>query len=229
MYPLNGPAWSLFYEYVVNILYGLIVKRFPNWLLTILVALAAGVLIHLTLSSPEGDVIGGWSLAPTQLHIGIARVMYPFFAGLLLFRAAKLVRIQHAFVWCSLLVIILFAMPRIGGKEGPWMNGLYESLSIVFIFPLIIYLGASGELHNKFQVRTCKFLGDISYPIYITHYPLIYWYTGWVYDKHPSVEKAAIAGVMVFLSAITIAYAALKLYDEPVRRWLQKKFLLRKE
>src|SRR5215510_14441650 len=105
MYPLNGPAWSLFYEYVVNFLYGIIVRKFPNWLLSILVALAAGALVHLALTSKEGDIIGGWSLAPEQLHIGIVRVMYPFFAGLLLFRIGKLARIQHAFLWCSLLVI----------------------------------------------------------------------------------------------------------------------------
>jgi len=222
MYPLNGPAWSLFFEYVVNIFYGLFVRKFPKWLLTILVNLSAAFLLHLALTSKEGDLIGGWSLAPEQLHIGFARVMYPFFAGLLLFRISRLAKIPHAFVWCSLMVIVIFAIPRIGGREHLWMNAVFESVSVIVLFPLVIYLGASGEIKNPFQVKLCKFLGDISYPIYITHYPLIYWYTGWVHDAHPGALSAFLVAALVFASAITIAYTALKLYDEPVRKWLQK-------
>src|ERR1700712_3497162 len=41
MHPLNGPAWSLFFEYVANILYAVIVRRFSKTLLTILVVLSA--------------------------------------------------------------------------------------------------------------------------------------------------------------------------------------------
>jgi len=221
MYPLNGPAWSLFFEYVVNIFYGLFVRRFSKSLLTLLVVLSAIFLVHLALTNKQGDLIGGWSLAPEQLHIGFARVMYPFFAGLLLFRLSKLAKIPHAFVWCSAMIIVIFSIPRIGGPDHLWMNAAYESFSVIVLFPLVIYLGASGEIKNPFQVGLCKFLGDISYPIYITHYPLIYWYTGWVHDTHLTVVAAFIVGAIVFIAAITIAYAALKLYDEPVRKWLQ--------
>ena len=224
-YPLDGPAWSLFYEYVVNIFYVLFVRRFSKTALTILVVIAGCALIQYAVTSDSGDLIGGWSLEPLQLRIGFTRVMYPFFAGLLLFRIGKLAHVQHAFWWCSLLVLIVFAMPRIGGSEHRWMNGLYESLSIVFVFPFIIYLGASGELKGRFAKRICTFLGEISYPIYITHYPLIYIYTAWVRDNKIPLSKSYPFALLTFLSAIGIAYACLKLYDEPVRKWLQKKVL----
>ena len=224
MYPLNGPAWSLFFEYVANILYGILVRKFPNWLLSILVAASAVVLLHFATTNASGDLIGGWSLAPEQLRVGITRVMFPFFAGLLLFRSTRLARLPNAFVWCSLIVVIVFAMPRIGGSQHLWVNGLYESLSVIIIFPLVIFLGASSELKSKWQQRLCKFLGDISYPIYITHYPLIYLYTGWVYDTHPPAWKGITIGVMIFGLAIVIAYASLIFYDQPVRKWLQRKF-----
>lgn len=220
-YPLNGPAWSLFFEYVVNILYALFIRKVPQWLLGILVFLSAGMLVHLTLTSPRGDVVGGWSLEPMQLHIGFARVMYPFFAGLLLFRLARLAHFKNAFAWCSGLVFAVLAMPRIGGSGHLWMNGLYESLSIIIIFPLIIYLGASSELKGAAARKICKFLGDISYPVYITHYPLIYIYTAWVYDHKIPLRQGFPWALLVFASAILLAYACLKLYDEPVRKWLQ--------
>lgn len=227
MHPLDGPAWTLFFEYIVNFLYAIGIRKFSKGALSVLVFMAGIALIHLAVTSKAGDVVGGWSLEPAQLHVGFARVTYPFFAGLLLFRIAKLTHIKNAFLWCSLLIIAILAMPRIGGSSHLWMNGLYDSLSIIFLFPLIVYLGASGQVKNETATRICKFLGDISFPIYITHYPFIYIYTGWVYDKKIPLQDGLPVALLVFVSCIIVTYAALKLYDEPVRRWLNKKLLRR--
>jgi hypothetical protein len=63
-YSLNGPGWSLFFEYVANVLYDIVVRRFSNVALAGLVVLSAGALLHLDVTSPEDDVIGRWSLEP---------------------------------------------------------------------------------------------------------------------------------------------------------------------
>lgn len=89
MHPLNGPGWSLFYEYCANILYALVVRRFPKWLLGVLVAVSGAALIRFALTSPSGDIIGGWSLTAEQLGVGFTRMMYPFFGGLLLSRLVR--------------------------------------------------------------------------------------------------------------------------------------------
>ena len=225
MYPLNGPGWTLFFEYIANILYAVVVRKFSKTTLAILVFIAACALIHWGVTGGQGDMIGGWSIEPAQLRIGFTRLMYPFFAGLLLSRTAKLTFIKNAFLWCSLLIIIVLSIPRIGGSTHLWMNGLYEALVIIFIFPLIVYIGASGNVKGKYANRLCKFLGDISYPIYITHYPLIYIYTAWVKNNNVSLENGWPYGLLVLISAIIIAYACLKFYDEPIRSWLKKKFL----
>lgn len=223
MHPLNGPGWTLFFEYIANILYALFVRNFSKRALSALVFLAGCALIHLAVTSPKGDIVGGWSLDPTQLRIGFSRLMYPFFAGLLLFRVGKLIQVKNAFFWCSLLIIAVLSFPRVGGSTHLWANGLYDSLSIILIFPLVVFLGASGEVTNQFTTRLCKFLGDISYPIYITHYPLIYIYTGWVVEGKIPFQEAFPMGLLVLISSIVLAYASLKLYDEPIRLWLKKK------
>jgi peptidoglycan/LPS O-acetylase OafA/YrhL len=225
MHPLNGPGWSLFFEYIGNILYALFVRKFSDTALAILVFLSGCLLIHLAVTSPNGDVIGGWSLEPAQLHIGFSRLLFPFFGGLLLHRIVKLTTVKNGFFWASLLTIIVLAMPRIGGSEHLWMNGLYDSLSIILLFPLIVFLGASGEVTGKYSTKICKFLGDISYPIYITHYPLIYIYTGWAVGTKPSFQEAFPFALLTLVGAIILAYTGLKLYDEPVRLWLKQKVL----
>lgn len=228
MHPLDGPAWSLFFEYVANILYALFVRKFSNKLLAVLVFIAGCALIHLAVKSPNGDIIGGWSVEPAQLRIGFTRLLYPFFAGLLLSRVCKPGRIKHAFFWSSLLVILSLSIPRIGGSEHLWMNGLYDSLTIIFIFPLIVYLGASGEVKGKIGSAVCKFFGDISYPIYIIHYPLIYIFTAWAVDNKVPMQNAWPTALLVFILSIGIAYACLKFYDVPVRNWLGKRFMTKK-
>lgn len=223
MHPLDGPGWSLFFEYLANIFYALFVRKFSKLLLTVFVIFSALFLLHLALTSPNGDIIGGWALQADQLHIGFARMLYPFFAGLLLFRVSKIVLIKNAFFISSLLLAVVLFMPRIGGGEMLWANGLYDSLVVIFVFPLIVFIGAGGKPENKFSYKLCKFFGDISYPIYITHYPLIYIYTGWVANNKVPLIDALPVGILVFVSSIVLAYASLKLYDEPVRKWLRKK------
>ncbi|MDR6762250.1 peptidoglycan/LPS O-acetylase OafA/YrhL [Flavobacterium sp. 2755] len=228
MHPLNGPAWSLFFEYIANILYALIFRRFSNKVLSVFVLIFAGLLINYTVFGPKGDVIGGWSLNLEQMNIGFTRLLYPFFAGVLLSRLGKLIHIKGAFWVCSILITIVLALPRFGDDNTLWMNGLYESFVIILIFPIIVAIGAGGQIKSAFSAKICKLLGDISYPIYITHYPLIYWYTAWVVDNKVSLQDGYVVGIGVLIASIVIAYLCLKLYDEPVRNWLQNKFQKRK-
>jgi peptidoglycan/LPS O-acetylase OafA/YrhL len=228
MHPLNGPAWSLFFEYIANILYAVIVRKFSKTLLAIFVFLSACFLVQYLVMGPQGDVIGGWALDKTQLHIGFARLLYPFFAGVLLCRMGKLIRIKGAFAVCSLLLIIVFSIPRIGGSENLWMNGIYESVVIIIFFPLIVSIGAGGSMTGKYATKICNFLGAISYPLYITHYPLIYLHMAWVVNNKIPMGPGLLAGVVLLIVSVAVAYACLKLYDEPVREWLKKRFLMKK-
>jgi peptidoglycan/LPS O-acetylase OafA/YrhL len=223
MHPLNSVGWSLFFEYIANILYALWIRKFTKTALTVLVIVSAIALAHLAITN--GDVSGGWTLNVKQVRIGFTRTIYPFFAGLLLSRIAKPTKIKNAFLYCSLLIAAVLYMPRIGGADHLWMNGIYESVCIIIIFPLIVYLGANGFLKTPAENKLCKFLGDISYPLYMVHYPLVYFYVAWI-SNHKGLTIADVwpQALMILVTAIVLAYAALKWYDEPVRKWLQKKF-----
>ena len=238
--PLNGPNWSLTYEYIANILYALVIRRFSTWLLTIFVALSAFLTLDLCLNlnvfgllTPERDskmftVIGGWSLTPEQIYIGFTRLLYPFFCGLLISRIGKYIKVRRGFWWCSFALIVLFAIPCVGGA-GSILNGWYNAACILLLFPLIVSIGAGSTISGKRSEKICSLLGGISYPLYITHYPLIYLQVDWAFN-HPDASLAAhiATSAGVFILSVAIAYACLKLYDEPVRDWLKRHWLMKK-
>ncbi len=227
MHPLDGPAWSLYFEYIANILYAVGLRKLSNKALGVLVFLAGCFLVQYLVFGPKGDVIGGWALDATQQHIGLARLLYPFFAGVLLMRLGKRIQVPHAFLLCSAALIVIFALPRFGGPTHLWINGLYESVAIIFLFPLIVATGAGDNITAGAPLRVCKFLGALSYPLYITHYPLIYIYTAWVAKPGATPLQGLLYGALLLITALLIAYACLKLYDEPVRAWLSRRFLAR--
>jgi peptidoglycan/LPS O-acetylase OafA/YrhL len=213
---LNGPLWSLLQEYIANLLYALVGRRLGQGALGLLVGVFALLLTWLAVR--RGDVATGWSF-DTFGH-GLIRMLYPFFAGLLLFRTGKLIRVPAAFLLCSLLLAALFCLPYFGH------NGLYEAATIIVAFPLIVAAGAGSSI-GVFGTKVCKIVGDLSYPLYIIHYPLICLYTNWIILRKPLPKQALPVALGLFLTSLLLAYAALKWYDEPMRAWLRKRILLK--
>ncbi|SFU56708.1 Peptidoglycan/LPS O-acetylase OafA/YrhL, contains acyltransferase and SGNH-hydrolase domains [Pustulibacterium marinum] len=225
MYPLNGPAWSLFFEYIANILYALVLRKLNNKVLTVLTLIAGGLLIHLAFTSSSGDIIGGWSLSVEQLHIGFARLLFPFLAGILLCRTGLKKTISGNFFVCAFLLIAVLVFPRLGGHSDLWMNSLYDIIAIVIVFPIILLLGANSTHKPTTTLKLSKFLGDLSYPLYITHFPIVYVFYAWVINHNITLENAWPTAIAVLLISIITAYVALQYFDIPIRKWLTKKIL----
>ena len=120
-------------------------------------------------------------------------------------------------------------MPCIGGKQGV-PDGLYQALCILVLFPLIVLAGAGSVTKGARSTAVCRWLGNISYPIYITHYPLMYMQMNWVAEHQdaPLWQHVAVSAGIVLMSII-VAYGLFKAYDEPVREWLKDHWLHRKK
>ena len=225
MYPLNGPSWSLFFEYIGNILYALFIRKLSVKALTVLVVLAGCGLSIFAIWGPTGDICVGYSLTKSEFTGGFLRLLFSFSAGVLLFRLFKPAKVKGAFWICSIILIVLLAIPRIGGADHLWMNGLYDTICFALIFPLLVYLGASGQVTGKWMTRTCRFLGDISYPLYMVHYPFIYLYYAWVKNKELTFGQSLPGALAVVIGSMILAYVLLRCYDIPVRNYLVKRFL----
>lgn len=228
MFPLNGPSWSLFFEYIGNIIYALFIRRLSNRLLALFVAVT-GVLftIYAIFNISGYENIGvGWTLDNVNFFGGTLRMLFPFSLGMLLSRNFKPVKIRGIFWLSSVALFLLFSVPFIPSVNNLCINGIYEIFCISVAFPLIVWLGASGCTSDKYSTKVCGFLGNISYPLYITHYPIMYLFYAWLIDnKLYTFGNTWHVAIGVILFNILMAYACLKLYDEPIRKKLAAMFM----
>ena len=232
MFPLNGPCWSLFFEYIGNILYALFIRRLSNKALTIVVVLLGVALASFAIFnvSGYGNIGVGWTLDGVNFIGGLLRMLFPFSMGMLLSRNFKPMKLRGAFWVCTLVMIALFAVPYLEGTESICTNGIYEAFCIIIAFPILLWIGASGTTTDKKSTQICKFLGDISYPIYVIHYPFMYLFYAWLIKNQLfTLGETWQVALCVYAWNILFAYLCLKLYDEPVRKYLAKRFLNKKQ
>jgi len=227
MYPLNGPSWSLLFEYVGNVLYALFIRRLSTRMLGLLVAVAGVALALFSIFGPYGDICVGFSMTGDNILGGSLRLLFAFSAGLMLSRVFRPVNAKGAFWICAALLVVLLSVPRLGGGERLWMNGLYDAVCAIAVFPALVFFGASGKTADRFSTLICKFLGDISYPLYMVHYPFIYLYYAWVKNEQLTFAQSFLGALALVAGCMVLAYGCLKLYDEPVRKYLTARLLKR--
>lgn len=225
MYPLNGPSWSLFFEYIGNILYVIFIHKLSTKALTALVVIFGCCLAIFSIFGPLGDMCVGFSMNSIDMIGGSLRLMFSFSLGLLMSRIFSPTKIKGAFWIAGLAIIAVAAVPRLGGSENLWVNGIYDILCAAVIFPLLVYIGASGKTTDRISSSICKFLGDISYPLYMVHYPFIYLYYAWVKNNNLTFTQSLPGAAAVVIGSMVLAYICLKIYDEPVRKYLTRHLL----
>jgi peptidoglycan/LPS O-acetylase OafA/YrhL len=213
LFGLNAPAWSLFWEYVANIVYAFILFKLSRRLLSLLLFLAAAALFFVSYRS--GSLLGGW--AGENFWDGGARISYSFIAGMLVYRSNLIIRSRLGFPALAVLLMMAFLMPF-----NPARTWITEPLVVIFYFPLLVALGAGATLTPRLK-KVCIFSGKISYPLYMTHYSVM-----WIFGKYYSQYKPATTQLFFIVTAAIIllvgfAYLVMRFYDIPVRRYLSAK------
>ena len=228
MFPLNGPSWSLFFEYIGSILYAVVLHRLGNRALKAVVCVAGLALAAYSVAGLSGYYhLGvGWTLAGDGFVGGFLRLAFSFSAGLLICRLFQPRKIRGAFWICAILIAAFLACPYVGGSEAPSvLNGIYDAVCTLIVFPAIVYIGACGVTTDRFSGSVCEFLGKLSYPLYIVHYPAMYMFYAWVWNGGRTFAEVWPVCVAIFFGLIGFAWLVLRFYDEPLRRWLSRRFL----
>ena len=209
LFGLNAPAWSLFWEYIANLVFGIVLYRMRRrWLLAVTLIAAAALCWT---GHRAGNLPGGWSAR--NFWDGGVRVAFSFPAGLLIYRMGWRPRTRLGFAALSFLLVLALVTPY---ATGAWIR---EAVVIVIGFPLLVALGAGARVTPKMQ-SLCRFTGDLSYPLYMTHYAVI-----WIWGDYAAKHHLLTGGLWPAISigvclTVAFAWAVFRLYDEPVRRYL---------
>ena len=224
-FPLNGPCWSLFFEYIGNIVYALLIRRLSTRLLAVLsFALCCALTwFAVTDQSGYGSIGVGWTVDRTNILGGSLRMLCPFTMGILMSRIFKPMKnVRGAFWTSAALLLAIFHVPYIYSEGALSLNGVFEAACIIGVFPLVVWYAASGKTTDIASTRICRFLGDISYPLYIVHYPIMYAFYMWlIKTRQYTLYETWPAALAAVSASIILAWLCLKLYDMPVRKWLR--------
>ena len=121
---------------------------------------------------------------------------------------------------CAVIIAAVMSCPYIGVNEPSIANAFYDLVCTIVIFPTIVYIGACGTTTDRVTNSLCEFMGRLSYPIYIIHYPVMYLFYAWVWANSLSFSQVWPVCVGLFALITVMATCALKYYDEPLRRYL---------
>jgi peptidoglycan/LPS O-acetylase OafA/YrhL len=214
LYPVNNPAWSLFYEIIANSVYASALKNLSVRFF-VPVILCSAIVIS-TYSVIHNGLDTGWNLS--AWYVALGRVAFSFSVGVLLYRARVSTRRESGGV--SALTLVGATLLLCIDVPTGWA-GIATAAEIILAVPLVLYMATSFE-PPSFITPACEQLGRVSYGLYIIHVPVLL-----AISKLP-VNEGRIYGsfaLVVFLTALLIFVAILDRYfDQPARRALSNLF-----
>jgi peptidoglycan/LPS O-acetylase OafA/YrhL len=225
LFPMNHPAWSLFFELVANAAFGWIGKRLNAWILAAILVPAALVMVavvsfgKLGFGLMSGAMDAGFEWP--SFGAGLVRVAYSFFAGALVYRLWKTTRSKWELPPAALvaaLCAILAACP------GPQYQAAFDLSATLLVFPALVFLGACSKPGWR-AARLFAWLGGISYGVYVLQAP-VFGYAHAIAVKLGgnfgafSLFWAAMSMVLV----VAVAAVADDCFDRPIRRELTRFF-----
>lgn len=217
LFDLNTPVWSLFFEGILSITFTFFSRaRVP--------ALSAFVGLNAVLFAVAIMHYGGASLGPQWSGVlgGFPRAFFSFYLGVLMSRRVVAGPELPSFV-ALLAPGLLMAVLAISPSE--LYTPAWDALCVFFLLPALLLVSAKAE--PKIFSTAFRFLGLISYCMYIIHYPI----RRAIEQSIPIIfgQLSPIYCVMVAIltiSTITIlSWLILIIYDLPVRAYLSGKFL----
>jgi len=222
LYSLNAPAWSLFAELCVNVVYALIWRRLTPLVFAILFVGSAILMAAAAIAANQLDV--GW-MWPNAIG-GFARACFGFFAGVLLYRlhvrGALAPRIP---TWVLFLLVAVLLSAPVPDAARP-----YVDLAIAFVAsPLLVFFAVRVTSHGV-ERTISQALGRSSYALYAIHAPALALTAGAAALINPQLLSSAPLVTYAVVTAAFIGAALIleRFYDGPARRWLTRKLLRRR-
>lgn len=213
LFGLNAPSWSLFWEYIANILYATVLHKLSVTALKMLLLFATLFLAYTAYS--KGTLTGGWG--GTTFWDGLARLGYSFLIGILIQRKQWIIQNKIGFIGLSIMLLLMMMMPYVGKY---WVS---ELLVVLCYSPLLVSLGA-GTINYTATQKIAKLSGEISYPLYMCHYWTNWFFAEYLTKTKPNTSEIVLVVIFSTLALILFAYIIMKYIDKPIRTYLLQKY-----
>lgn len=217
LFHLDPPMWSLFWEYIASLCYALFLFRLRGKIIWVLTAIAAILLCYEAKQS--GHLSVGWG--GDNISGGAIRVAFSFLCGMLVQRSGWVIRFRFGLISASVLLAAVFLIPF--SEKTNW---IVDPLVVIGVFPLLVAIGA-GAATNAVSSKVCRLSGELSYPLYMVHYPFIWLFMSYVEKEKPGMPEMTVIMVAGTLALILFAYLVLIYIDAPVRKALKNRMSLR--
>ncbi|MBO9712578.1 acyltransferase [Sphingomonas sp.] len=204
LFPLNGTAWSLFFELLVNLVFATTLHRLGSrWLVAI--AATAALILAMTVHPPDCFNIGwDWKSFPG----GLMRATGAFAAGMLVFRWASTARRPET--TAAVLPLLAMAAPiLLLPHRADW-----QLLVVVLLFPVLVAWAARVEPPARLRGAFLR-AGDLSYAIYAINLPLLEAFRPLI-----RAVPAWLGGAMYLAVLVGLAHLLTRWFDGPVRATL---------
>lgn len=215
LYQFNYPAWSLFFEFCANALYGAVGFRLSDRSLMAIAVACFAILIFA--ASTDAKVLDvGWTR--DNFVFGFPRVIFSFVVGVLIWRAHD--RRPSRPITSSSLSLILVTL-ICGVLAAPAETRLSQAvlglLAIGIIFPLGVHLALRLEPGVR-MTKSFEALGVVSYPIYVLHVPLYMLAGHWIAALPMELKAFGIIFALAGATAISLVFD--RFVDRPLRAYL---------
>ncbi|MBW4021987.1 MAG: acyltransferase [Proteobacteria bacterium] len=211
-FPFNMASWSLTFEIFANAVFALVAPKLTTRVLVGVLALSAAALVAVALLN--GSTYVGFDQG--NFVYGFGRVLFPFFAGVLIFRFRLSPRLAPKAAF-GLMALLLLCLLIPGGQPG-----LMTLPFVLLLFPCIIFFGAAVEVGPRVS-NACRFAGTLSYPLYILQSPILRIGEEALKHVHLGTGGIWIFGLAEACVILAFSYAALTLFDVPVRRYIRSR------
>lgn len=217
---LDTPTWTLLPELVANMVYAALFRWLTRPVLMALVG--AGAMGVVACRLHYGTLDAGWDFDQGPI-IG-SRLLFSFFAGVLLFRLLGDRRRTRP--WVAWLCVAAVGV-ALSVSPSDDVRTAYELALVLGLFPLVVWAGCQNE-PGELDGRLFRFLGLISYAVYVLHQPAAALFA-WVLERglHLRLDSAPVAraALVAFVAGLVVATWLIdKYYDAPVRRWLSRRW-----
>lgn len=216
IFPSNNPSWSLFFEIWVNVLFFWLLAKTRYWKI-VCVAVATLSLTAMIFAIWYGRGPLGWGWGLSQMIVGAIRSVAGFSTGMFLLNVSNYFRPR---VWNSNITAFFF-MIFVFGLSSMQDGRLLYAIAIVAVPFLVFYgsiLSTSGMISSA-----CEYLGELSYPLYCIHFPIIAALK--VLGLDTDNESPLIFLMFSLFLSLLASHLLLRFFDRPVRLWLTRRYV----